>query len=228
MLALQQATPLYKQLKHTNLIELVDDFAVGELYVAVFAWAEGDCLYDYWNFEKYNKLGLLSPMDRYKKLSLDKRIKSFKAIFEFLLFVEQKGYVAIDFYDGSILYDFLTDETMICDIDFFREKPTTNDMGINFWGTKRLKAPEEYMLGAPIDERTNVFTVGALLFHVFGNYKDEEVEQIYKSNQFKPCSFENWDLSRELYDIAVKAISLQRGARFGSVQEFFAVWQANV
>lgn len=29
----------------------------------------------------------------------------------------------MDFYDGSIMYDFLTDATTICDIDFFRKTP---------------------------------------------------------------------------------------------------------
>jgi len=56
---------------------------------------------------------------------------------------------------------------MICDIDFFREKPVINDMGQDWWGTKRFKAPEEYILGAKIDEDTNVFTLGALIFDFF-------------------------------------------------------------
>lgn len=40
-------------------------------------------------------------------------------------------------------------------------------MGKNYWGTKRVKAPEEYCYGAVIDEATNVYTLGAVLFNSF-------------------------------------------------------------
>ena len=65
------------------------------------------------------------------------------------------------------MYDFQTDRITICDIDLFRKKPAINDMGEHYWGTKRLKAPEEYCYGAAIDEVTNVYTLGALLFDSF-------------------------------------------------------------
>lgn len=81
--------------------------------------------------------------------------------------VSESGYVAVDFYAGSIMYDFQTDRITICDIDLFRKKPSINDMGEDYWGTKRLKAPEEYCYGAAIDEITNVYTLGALLFDSF-------------------------------------------------------------
>lgn len=32
-------------------------------------------------------------------------------------YVESKGYVAVDFYDGSLLYNLNANETKICDID---------------------------------------------------------------------------------------------------------------
>lgn len=35
----------------------------------------------------------------------------------------------------------------ICDIDFFRTAPVINDKGADWFGTKRLKAPEEYIEG---------------------------------------------------------------------------------
>mgnify|MGYP006990364804 CR=1 FL=1 len=64
-----------------------------------------------------------------------------------------KGYVAVDFYDGSILYDVREHKTTICDVDVFRRQPCVNDMG-RMWGSSRFQAPEEYRLGAAIDEGT--------------------------------------------------------------------------
>lgn len=224
--SLKNAMPIYEDITHPNLIKLVRHYAMNDIYIAIFQWVNGDCLFDHWNFEIYSKNpNIVPPADRFKQLPVDKRIQSAAILFSFLDTVSQSGYVAVDFYDGSIMYDFETDTTTICDIDFFRKQPTINDIGENFWGTKRLKAPEEYILGAPIDEKTNVYTLGALLFHsYFGNYSDEEKRLIYQKNQFAPCSFEKWDLSKVCYDVAFKAVSLERDQRYSTIKEFKIAW----
>lgn len=43
------------------------------------------------------------------------------------------------------MYDFSTDKTTICDVDFFKKAPVINDKGVEWFGTKRFKAPEEYI-----------------------------------------------------------------------------------
>ncbi len=223
---LKNAMPLYESLKqHPNLIELIEHYELENLYVAVFKWSDGDCLFDYWNFEKYSKNPLLkSPYTKFKQLPIEKRLKSVSIIFEFLTQIELMGYVAIDFYDGSIMYDFKNDFTMICDIDFFRKKPTYNDMGETFWGTKRLKSPEEYVYGAVIDEATNVFTLGALIFNFFGSYSENDISQMYKNSSFFPCALENWELSKELYKVSIKAVKEDRNKRYNSISDFFISW----
>lgn len=77
----------------------------------------------------------------------------------------KENYVAIDFYDGSILYDFETKITKICDIDLYQKKPYINTMG-RLWGSSRFMSPEEFELDAVIDEKTNVFNMGAIAFCV--------------------------------------------------------------
>ncbi len=225
---LKNAMPLYEALKQQpNLIKLIEHYEFEDLYVAVFEWAEGDCLFDYWNFDKYTKNALVtSPYTRFKQLPVEKRLKSVETMFEFLEHTERMGYVAIDFYDGSILYDFDKDTTTICDIDFFRIKPTYNDMGENFWGTKRLKAPEEYIYGAVIDEVTNIFTLGALILHFFGDYSKKDIDQMYQFNRFCPCPYEKWELSKALYEVATKAVSHDRNDRFHSITSFYKRWNA--
>lgn len=223
--SLKEAMPIYENIRHPNLIELVKHYSFSDIYIAIFKWADGDCLFDYWNFEKYHENPqIVPPVKRFKQLPLEKRIKSVEVLFSFLSAVSKSNYVAVDFYDGSILYDFSTEITTICDIDFFREKPTINDMGENFWGTKRLKAPEEYVDGAVIDEATNVYTLGALIFGFFGNFIDADIRLRYKKNAFVPCTFENWELSKSCYDIVLKAVSIDRTARYASIDEFFIAW----
>lgn len=222
---LKKSISIYSALKHPNLIELIDHQQQGDLYAAVFKWVEGDCLFDYWNFEKYAlDQQITSPRMRFKQLPIEKRLVSFNTIFDFLACVESKGFVAVDFYDGSILYDFAKDATTICDIDFFRKKPTFNDRGKDFWGTKRLKSPEEYIYKAVIDEKTNGYTLGALIFHYFGSYTENQICEMYKNNCFFPCDFEKWELSKLQYDIALKAVNMDRSKRYNTIDDFSISW----
>ena len=54
----------------------------------------------------------------------------------------------------------------ICDIDLYRKAPVINDMD-DWYRTKCLKVPEEYVKGSVIDIQTNIFTLGALVFGQF-------------------------------------------------------------
>lgn len=221
---LKQSVQIYKDLAHPNLIQLVDSFELNHLFVTVFRWSDGECLFDYWNFDDYKRKKTASPREMFKWLSVEKRLNAFKVIFDFLMHTEARGYVAIDFYDGSLMYDFKKDALTICDIDFFRKSPSENDMGESFWGTKRLKSPEEYTLGSAIDSVTNVFTLGALIFNFFGSYSDEEMANIYAKNCFFPCRREAWELDSPLYDIALKAVNPDRADRYASICDFYNAW----
>ncbi len=222
---LKNAVSIYRNLAHPNLIKLVDAYAYENLFVAVFDWAEGECLFDHWNFEKYQTMGWAeSPKAKFKNLPTKEKLKAVEVIFSFLQNVHEKGYVAVDFYDGSIMYDFANNRTIICDIDFFRKMPVINDVGEEWPGTKRLKAPEEYELNSYIDEQTNVFTLGALLFEFFGEFTAQEMEERYRYNRFLPCSPENWQLGGEKYRVAVKAVQQERKERYMSLKDFYEDW----
>lgn len=222
---LKNAMNIYEDLKHPSLIKIFEHYPLSEYYVAVFEWVEGECLFDHWNFEKYsNSPHIKSPALKFKELPIRKRLESVETLFSFLAAAADKDYVAVDFYDGSIIYDFDTDITTICDIDFFRKKPTINDIGEDFFGTKRLKAPEEYAYGSTIDEITNVYTLGALIFNVFGNYTDAEIRQRYDRNAFSPCSLVNWELNKQCYDSVLKSVALDRNKRYGSIADFRTAW----
>jgi serine/threonine protein kinase len=97
-------------------------------------------------------------------------------------------------------------------------------MGKDYWGTKRLKAPEEYIYGAVIDEVTNVFTLGALLLHFFGSHSESDISQMYKNNSFFPCASEKWELSEELYAISLRAVNEDRSKRYNTMSDFFITW----
>lgn len=75
------------------------------------------------------------------------------------------GWVAGDLYDGClVVVDFGIPALSVIDLDSYRRGPSTNDMGRMF-GSTRFMAPEEFELGAQIDERTTVFTLGRIVWH---------------------------------------------------------------
>ncbi len=207
--------PCTKKLRHPHLIALEDSLETAHGYAAVFGWFEGECLHPHWQFSdgigKHHPAG---PYARYRKLPVEERLLSLSQIFAFHTFVEANSYVAVDFYDGSLLYDFQNHVTKICDIDFYQKKPVINDLGPSFWGSPRYKSPEEYELGAPIDERTNVYTMGALAFGLLGGELDR--------------SRERWEAGDELYAVARKATEPERGERHGCVREFWEEWRGGL
>lgn len=209
---LKAAVPLYKALKHPNLIELLEHFEVqGGGYAAVFEWFDGECLHSHWSFPppaKYHDPR--SPFYRHRHLTLQQRLDSLDVIFSFHEYVEAQGYVAVDFYDGSILYDFTTNQTKICDIDFYRRSPASNDIGEQFWGAVRSKSPEEYELGAPIDSRTNVYNLGAIAFGLLGGVRNHALER--------------WEAGQALYEVALQAVQQDRDQRFPSIAAFKSAW----
>ncbi|MFF2089878.1 serine/threonine protein kinase [Paenibacillus sp. NPDC058174] len=208
---LSDAIPLYLVLNHPHLIQLIDHFRTASGYAAIFEWFEGECLHSHWSFAEVQKhTHPDSPFYKFKQMPIEKRLKSLDAIFSFHTYVESKGYVAVDFYDGSILYDFSNHVTKICDIDFYRKAPAVNDMGENFWGSKRSKAPEEFELDASIDAKTNVFTMGAIAFGLLGGEMDH--------------SFSKWEAGDLLYEAALRAVSEDRESRFENVSTFKSIW----
>ncbi|OPA75219.1 serine/threonine protein kinase [Paenibacillus selenitireducens] len=210
---LSQAIPLYTALEHDHLIKLIDHFQVNSGYVAIFEWFEGECLHSHWSYPppaKYEHPD--SPFYRFRHLPLEQRLDSLDVIFSFHESMEAQGYVAVDFYDGSILYDFANHRTKICDIDFYRKAPTYNDMGENFWGARRSKAPEEFILGAPIDSKTNVYTMGAIAFGLLGGEMDHSITK--------------WDADKSLYEVAFHAVCEDREQRYHTVKAFKEAWDS--
>ncbi len=197
---LKAALPIYRDLKHKNLIEFIDAKKSGGGFAMVFKWVAGDCI------------GIMYPAShrRFMRLSSGDRLAVFGDILDFFEYIVSQNYVAIDFYDGSIMYDFESGKTTICDIDFFRKQPCINDMG-RMWGSSRFLSPEEYKLGAVIDEVTNVYTLGAAAFALFGD-----------GNRTR----ERWQLNGRLFDVASKAVSDERSERQQSIRQLKEEWEA--
>lgn len=198
---LKAAVPLYTELAHSTLIKFVFAEEIGGGYAAVFKW-EG-------------AIGI-EPKDspdymRFMQMPVEKKMKAFEDIVEFHTHVAAKGYVALDFYDGSILYDYKKEKVIICDIDLYQKSPYINAEGLGIVGSARYVSPEECVKDAIMDEITNVYTMGATAFALFA-YGDRAPEA--------------WTLSPESYVVVKKAVSDNRGERQQSIVQLIEEWRA--
>lgn len=223
--ALKHTIRIYQELRCEILIDMITFGTFQNLFFVVFRWSDGECLFDHWNFDFYqSNPKIKSPREKFSDLSEKKKLQVADQILQFMTHVEEKEYIAVDFYDGSLMCDFDRNQLTICDIDFFQRKPVINNIGIEYWGAKRMKAPEEYILGAKINSKTNVFTVGALFFHLFGNYSNKMITKMDKENQFIPLQKEYWELPMQLYDIVLKAVNPFPEKRYETIQSLKEEW----
>jgi serine/threonine-protein kinase len=100
-----------------------------------------------------------SAFARFTALPLPTICRSLSTIFRVHAKLAQRGWIASDFYDGCVMYDFVTHDLRLVDLDHYRQGAFTNDMGRMF-GSTRFMAPEEHALGSQINELTTVFNMG--------------------------------------------------------------------
>lgn len=197
---LKRSIPIYKDLAHSSLVKLISAGEIGGGFTMVFEWVNGECMC------------AMYPQSREKfmQMSIETRLRVFDEIVTFHAHVMACGYVAIDFYDGCIMYDFENEKTIICDIDFYSKIPYINQMG-RMWGSSRFMSPEEFQLGAVIDEVTNVYTMGATAFALFGDERDRVIEK--------------WTLNEKSLNVAKRAVSDDRAKRYQSIKQLIEEWE---
>ena len=140
----------------------------------------------------------------------EKKLRAFEDIMEFHAHVAAKGYVALDFYDGSILYDYDKEKVIICDIDLYQKSPFLNVGNLGIVGSARYVSPEECVKDAIMDEITNVYTMGATAFALFA-YGDRSPEA--------------WHLSKQMYSVVKQAVSDDRKQRQQSIRQLIENWR---
>ncbi len=135
----------------------------------VYAWAPGELL----GCPRARRADPESAFRRFRALPPRAIRAVLDRIIDLHVLVADAGWVAADFYDGCLLYDFATAELTIIDLDMYRPGPIRNDRGRMF-GSTRFMAPEEFELGAVIDERTTVFTLGRTILVLLGDAAREQ------------------------------------------------------
>jgi serine/threonine-protein kinase len=150
-----------------------------------------------------------SAFQRFRRLPTHELTAAIDTILDAHLRLCGAGWVACDFYDGSIIYDFTGRRTWLIDLDSYHPGPFTNGMGRMF-GSTRFMAPEEFERGAGIDERTTVFTLGRMISVFLG---DGDV------------GLAGFRGSEAQHRAMTTACSPNRAARFQTVAELVQAWR---
>jgi catechol 2,3-dioxygenase-like lactoylglutathione lyase family enzyme len=106
-----------------------------------------------------------SALDRFRELPVDEVERALGTILDAHRAVAAAGWVSVDLYDGCFLYDFEAGRMWLIDLDEYRPGAFTLDSG-RLPGSRAYLAPEEFVRGSTIDERTMVFTLGRALHHL--------------------------------------------------------------
>lgn len=152
---LRNAVQLAQSTDHPALCRLYQVIESPHGPLLVYEWIDGELI----GTPSARRADPDSPYQRFRALPVAELLQALDVIYDLHAYLAGKGWVASDFYDGCLLYDFSQQTLRIMDLDTYHQGPFTNTMGRMF-GSSRFMAPEEFQLGARIDQRTTVFTMG--------------------------------------------------------------------
>ncbi len=149
-----------------------------------------------------------NAFQRIRRLPMPQILDMLNEVYDLHAELAGLGWIANDFYDGSMLYDFDRHKLYVIDLDSYHRGAFVNRMGRMF-GSTRFMAPEEFQLGATIDQRTTVFTLGRTAAVLLSD--NSPLRDPFVGNDAQ-------------YDTMLQACQESPDARFQTVSEFRNAW----
>lgn len=203
---LRNAVQLARTTEHAALARLFNVIESPAGPLLVYEWCSGERI---GRSQAIRNLST-SAFQRFRQLPVPQILASLATLYDLHEQLATAGWIAVDFYDGSLLYHFERQSLRVIDLDHYNQGTFINDMGRMF-GSSRFMSPEEFEVGAHIDERSNVFTLGRTAAVFLGD------------GTLKRRTFRGSDA---LYDVMLRACNSNRAARFASVADFCHHWHS--
>jgi serine/threonine-protein kinase len=203
---LHNAIELARSCSHPALPSLRNVFDSPHGPALVYEWAEGELI----RVRAARRDDPESSFQRFRRLPSDEILAALDTVYDLHRELAARGWIAGDFYDGTLIYDFDRRVMHVVDLDSYHRGPLTNEVGRMF-GSTRFMAPEEFQLGAPIDERTTVFTLG------------RTAAVLLADGTLDRGPFRSSDA---LHAIVARACRDARDGRYASVAAFVEAWRA--
>jgi serine/threonine-protein kinase len=159
------AIDVHARLRHPSVVPLAAEFPIeGDGHALVYPWVDGESLNDPSVAGSQPRTDPDSALTRFRALPLDDALAAFDDLLDAHVAAADAGLVAVDLYDGCLLYDFDNHHLHLVDLDLYRP-PYRLELDRQF-GSSRLMAPEELRRGSLVDERATVFTLARLARHL--------------------------------------------------------------
>jgi serine/threonine-protein kinase len=98
----------------------------------VYEWTSGELL----GTAQAKRTDPASAFMRFKRLPLRELMSALTDVFRVHAELCARGWIANDFYDGAMMYDFGRRQITLVDLDMYRQEPFVNDMGRMFGSTR--------------------------------------------------------------------------------------------
>lgn len=157
--SLRRAAALHRAVTHPAIIPMLAEASTDMGLLLVYAWVDGEVLYGAPVSGRSKRLDPEGPHARFRSLPVTEILAAIRSIFDAHVVMAAAGFVAVDLYDGCFIYDFERRRMWLCDLDEYRAGPFVVKEE-RLPGSKRFMAPEEWVRGSTIDERTTVFNLG--------------------------------------------------------------------
>lgn len=200
------------KLVHPNIITIHEVGKVKDMTYIVMQYVEGPSLQN-WIATK-------------KKFSASEVVKLMLQLCDALKFAHQNGIVHRDIKPANILLDNFG-KPHICDFGVAHvEMSTITQTGATI-GTPSYMSPEQVM-GKRIDKRSDIFSLGAILYELLTGRRPFEGESIttviYKivNEAVEPLSHAKMEIPREFDQVIQKALTKNPEERYGSCDELAA------
>lgn len=205
---LRSAARFHDAVRHRAILAPTAFADLGARAAIVYPWVAGRVLYHPTRSQRPSRTDPASAMYAFRSLPLPIVTKAVDDIFDAHLSVADAGYIAVDFYDGCMLYDSSASRMYLVDLDLYRPGPFAVGPQL-LPGSTRFLAPEERTAGSLIDQRTTVYTLGRTALILMDQGDSESA----------------WRGSVAQRQVLIRATSNDPAERYESVEQFVAAWR---
>jgi serine/threonine protein kinase len=208
---LKSAIRFHAAVSHPSIPPVVHHITTADGLAIVLRWAPGEVLVDAFDPSVPHPDEPRSPYRRFRDLPVPDITDAVRQLVHAHVSVTGTGFVAVDLYDGCLIYDFDRRELALIDLDMYRPGPYVLERDRQF-GSRAFMAHEEWRRGATIDQRTTVFTLGRFALVLLG------------CERHAPPDRAMFRGSDRLFDVAMQACAIDPAERLASVARLYECW----
>jgi len=156
--ALRHAAAIQHGLDHPALVPVEAVIEASDGIAILYRWFDGELL----RSPAERRDDPAEAHSRFRALPAPEVATALDSVIDLHVVLERAGWIAGDFYDGCLMYDFDARVIKVIDLEAYHRGSYINEVG-RLPGSTRFMAPEEYTKSAAITASTTVYNLGRML-----------------------------------------------------------------